>query len=95
MCLYIEVRGAVKIRGGTILVWRMFSSTGVGLLIQLHGKVNAAACKKIIKQHVIPLRASLVLNLYLHEKKKKCPFSSCKNNKLFKAKNIAVVVWHV
>lgn len=84
MCLYREVRGVVKIRGDTILVGRMFSSTGVGPLIQLHGKLNAAACKKIIKQHVIPSRASLVLNAYLHEKKK-CPFSSCKN-KFFKAK---------
>ncbi len=41
------------------MVWGMFSSAGVGPLIQLHGRVNANIYQNLIQQHaVLSLRSS-------------------------------------
>ena len=44
----------VKFGGGSVMVWGMMSSAGVGPLIRIQGTVNADVYKQILIQHVTP-----------------------------------------
>ena len=48
------VKKAVKFGGGSVMVWGMFSSEGVGPLIRINGTVNAKVYWNILEQQVIP-----------------------------------------
>ena len=37
------------------MVFGMISGDGVGSLVRLHGKVNAAVYKQLVKDHVLPV----------------------------------------
>ena len=51
------------------MVFGMISDTCAGLLVRLHGKINATVCKEILKKHVSNLRTVInqpaVLMLYI------------------------------
>jgi len=53
------VKNSVRGGGGSVMVWGMFSATGVGPIIQLHGRVNANVYQNLLRQHAVPfLQAS-------------------------------------
>lgn len=53
------VKKTAKHGGGSVMVWGMFSSEGVGPLVRIIGTVNANVYLNLVQQHVIPpLRAS-------------------------------------
>ena len=49
-----RVKKSVKFGGGSVMVWGMFSSEGVGPLLRLNGTINANAYRNLLEQHVIP-----------------------------------------
>ena len=48
------VKKSVKFGGGSVMVWGMFSSEGVGPLLRINGTVNANVYRNILEQHVVP-----------------------------------------
>lgn len=82
----------VKFGGGSVMVWGVISSFGVGPLVRLHGKVNADVYKQLLIQHVVPyLRATTPNAIFMqdnapcHKAKKVMDF--------FKDNNINVMDW--
>lgn len=47
------VKKTVKFGGGSVMVWGMISSKGVGPIVRLFGTVNAEIYKQLLQQHVI------------------------------------------
>ena len=41
------------------MVFGMISAAGKGLLVRLHGKINATVYRKILKKHVPNLRSAI------------------------------------
>ena len=63
------VKKSVKFGTGSVMVWGMFSSEGVGPLICINGTVNAKVYRNILVQQVIPsIRASPTeLPIFMHD----------------------------
>lgn len=60
------INKSAKHGGGSVMVWGMFSSEGVGPLVRVTGTVDANVYLNLVRQHVIPsLRASLTNQLFL------------------------------
>ena len=47
-------KSSVTFRGGSVMVFGMFSTAGTGPLVRLHGKINATVYQEILKKHVVP-----------------------------------------
>lgn len=47
------VKKTLKFGGGSVMVWGMISSEGVGPLVRIYGRVNAETYKQLLQQHVI------------------------------------------
>ena len=47
------VKKSVKFGGGSVMVWAMFSSAGVGPIIRIKGAVNANVYRNLLEQKVI------------------------------------------
>lgn len=75
------------------MVWRMISGNGVGPLVRLHGKVNAAVYKHLVKDHVLPvLRNSTKQSSIFMQDNAPCHKAKVVMNFL-EAENIAVLDW--
>ena len=48
------VKKTVKFGGGSVMVWGMFSSAGVGPIVHFHGNINASVYKELLCQHSLP-----------------------------------------
>ena len=44
----------VKFGGGSIMMLRMISSVGVGLIVHFYGNINASVYKELLHQHALP-----------------------------------------
>ena len=44
----------MKFGGGSVRVWGMISSMGVGPIVHFHGNINASVYKKLLCQHALP-----------------------------------------
>ena len=47
------VKKTVKFGGGSVMMWGMISSDGVGSLVRLFGNINAEIYKQLLQKHVI------------------------------------------
>ena len=47
-------KSSIKFGGGSVMVFGMISAAGTGPLVRLHGKINAAVYKEILKKRVCP-----------------------------------------
>lgn len=48
------VKKTIKFDGGSVMVWGMISSAGVGPIIRVHDNINAEIYKRLLQQHVVP-----------------------------------------
>ena len=48
------IKRSVKFGGGSVMVFGMISAAGPGPLVRLHGRINAAVYKEMLRQHVLP-----------------------------------------
>ena len=48
------VKKTVKFEVGSIMVWGMVSSVGVGPIVHFHGNINASVYKEFLCQHTLP-----------------------------------------
>ena len=54
-------KSSVKFGGGNVIVSDMISAAGAGPPVRLHGKINLAVCKDMLKKHVVPyLRTAII-----------------------------------
>ena len=63
------VKKTVKFGGGSVMVWGMFSSEGVGPLLRINGTVNAKVYRNIVEQQVLPLirQSQLQPAIFMHD----------------------------
>lgn len=57
----------VKFGGGSVMVWGMMSSAGVGPLIRIQGTVNAEVYKQILIQHAIPTLQTVPNSMFMQD----------------------------
>ena len=48
------IKRSVKFGGGSVMVFGMISAAGPGPHVRLHGRINAAVYKEMLRQHVLP-----------------------------------------
>ena len=48
------LQSSVKFGGGSVMVFGIISAAGRGPLVRLHGRINAAVYKEMLRQHVLP-----------------------------------------
>ena len=53
------IKRSVKYGGGSMMVFGMISAAGPGPLVGLHGRINAAVYKEMLRQHVLPTLRSV------------------------------------
>ena len=54
-CLFPQcTKNTVKFGGGSVMVWGMISSVGVGSIIRFHSNINASVYKKLLRHHALP-----------------------------------------
>ena len=48
------VKKTVKFVVGTVMLWGMVSSAGVGPIVRFHGNINASVYKELLRHHSLP-----------------------------------------
>ena len=86
------VKTTVKFGGGSVMVWGMISSSGVGPLIRLHGKVNAEVYKQLLDQHVLPVFYASSQNPVFMQDNAPC-HKAKKVMDFLKANNVTTMEW--
>ena len=49
-----RVKKTVKFGEGSVMVWGMISSAGIGHIVYFHGNINASVYKELLHQHALP-----------------------------------------
>ena len=52
-------KSSIKFERGSVMVFGMILAAGTGPLVRLHGKINTAVYKDILKKHVPNLRTAI------------------------------------
>ena len=48
------VKKTVRFVGGSVIVWGMISSLGVGPIVHFHSNINTSVYKELLRQHTLP-----------------------------------------
>ena len=73
------VKKTVKFGGGSIMVWGMVSSAGVGPIVHFHNNINVSVYKELLHQHALP---------HLHKGTVEIPIFMQDNTPCQKAKSV-------
>ena len=79
-----SVKKTVKFGGGSIIVWRMISSVGVGPIVCFHSSINASVYKELLCQHAL---------LHLCKGTVETPIFMQDNVPCHKAKTVLIFLW--
>lgn len=87
------IKSSVKFGGGSVMVFGMISAAGPGPLVRLHGRINAAVYKELLKQHVLPpLRTAVNQPAVFMQDNAPC-HTAKSVKKFFSEENVTVMDW--